>query len=53
MSMLPKACVIQVIKVVTTDGEGTQESPKRRVVRYYDFAGNLLATYDQWDEEKQ
>lgn len=41
-----EAKVIQVIQTKSLLGKGTKEDPARFVYQYWDFNGELLATYD-------
>lgn len=41
-----EAKVIQVIQTKSLLGKGTKEDPARFVYQYWDFKGDLLATYD-------
>lgn len=36
--------VVQVIEVIGTLGNGTEDDPMGSAVQYWDFSGNLLAT---------
>ena len=38
--------VVQVIKTKSTRGDGTSANPKREIVQYWDFDGNLIAEED-------
>jgi hypothetical protein len=48
---------VEVIQVIKTElelrGEGTKDSPVRRVTQYWDFEGNLLWEYDLCEEKEQ
>ena len=48
----PDVRVIEVISVEIAEGAGTEESPARRVIYYYDRQGSVLARVDKWEEEK-
>lgn len=41
-----RAEVIQVIKTTSIIGQGVEEDPVRHINQYWDFEGNLLASYD-------
>jgi len=47
----PRARVREVIEVTHTEGEGTEESPKRRVRYYYTLDGRVLARADTWEDK--
>ncbi len=38
-----KAQIVEVIRIETTEGKGTEEDPVRTVVRYWDKTGALIA----------
>ncbi len=40
------AKVIKVIQTKSLIGRGTQKDPARYIYQYWDFKGNLLASYD-------
>ena len=44
--------MMEVIHVVSFEGEGTKENPARLIDEYYSKEGNLLATKDQWLEQQ-
>lgn len=43
---MDSAKVVQVIKTNSTRGDGTSADPKREVVQYWDFDGNLIGSHD-------
>lgn len=45
-----KAEVMKVIKTTSLLGRGTEKDPARYIYQYWDFEGNLLASYDTLDE---
>lgn len=47
-----KAEVIQVIKTESIIGRGIQEDPVRPIYQYWDFEGNLLASYDTLNDKE-
>ncbi|WP_270286761.1 hypothetical protein [Enterococcus casseliflavus] len=44
--------MMEVIHVVSFEGEGTEENPARLINEYYSKEGTLLATKDGWLEQK-
>ena len=44
--MMDSVEVVQVIKTKSTRGDGTSADPKREIVQYWDFDGNLIAEGD-------
>jgi hypothetical protein len=46
--MSTHAKVVQVIKVISTTGDGTNKNPVREIIQYWDFDGNLIATIDDF-----
>ena len=44
------ATLIEVIKVVTRDGDGTEADPCRYVTEYWSVEGDKLAEQDDWKE---
>lgn len=46
---IQSAKVIEVIQTQSVIGSGVAADPYRIVVRYWDFKGNLLAEYDDWE----
>lgn len=44
--------MMEVIHVVSFEGEGTTENPARLINQYYSKEGALLATKDGWLERK-
>ena len=44
--------MMEVIHVVSFEGEGTKENPARLINEYYSKEGALLATKDEWLERK-
>ena len=44
--------MMEVIHVVSFDGEGTEENPARLIDEYYSKEGTLLATNDEWLERE-
>ena len=47
--MMIRAKVIEVIEVLSDEGEGSYSNPLRTVRRYYDLDGRPLATDDPCD----
>lgn len=45
--------IIQVIKVQSRLGDGTEEDPVRMITEYYDLKGNLLARQDALQKESK
>lgn len=46
------ARIVSVILVETTEGRSSQDSPVRRVLRYFDpETGTLIAHVDLWEED--
>lgn len=43
---MDSAKVVQVIKTKSTRGDGTSANPKREVIQYWDFDGNLIGSHD-------
>lgn len=41
-----KVKILSVIEIMATIGDGTHDNPRRVVVQYWDFKGNLLAIND-------
>lgn len=46
-----KAEVIEVIRTVTTVGDGSKENPIRRQTQIWSLDGELLYTLDTFDED--
>ena len=44
--------MMEVIHVVSFEGEGTKENPARLIDEYYSKEGALLATKDDWLERE-
>lgn len=44
--------MMEVIHVVSYEGEGTKENPARLIDEYYSKDGALLAVKDQWLEQE-
>lgn len=44
--------MMEVIHVVSFEGEGTEENPARLINEYYSKEGTLLATNDEWLERE-
>ena len=44
--------MMEVIHVVSFEGEGTEENPARLIDEYYSKDGALLAVKDQWLEQE-
>lgn len=44
--------MMEVIHVVSFEGEGTKENPARLINEYYSKEGTLLATNDEWLERE-
>ena len=44
--------MMEVIHVVSFEGEGTEENPARLINEYYSKEGTLLATKDDWLERE-
>lgn len=44
--------MMEVIHVVSYEGEGTKENPARLIDEYYSKEGTLLATKDDWLERE-
>lgn len=44
--------MMEVIHVVSFEGEGTEENPARLIDEYYSKEGALLATKDEWLEQE-
>lgn len=44
--------MMEVIHVVSLEGEGTKENPARLIDEYYSKEGALLATKDDWLERE-
>ncbi|MFS1025510.1 hypothetical protein ACFC9R_09395 [Enterococcus casseliflavus] len=44
--------MMEVIHVVSFEGEGTEENPARFINEYYSKEGTLLATKDEWLEQE-
>lgn len=44
--------MMEVIHVVSFEGEGTEENPARLINEYYSKEGALLATKDEWLERE-
>lgn len=44
--------MMEVIHVVSFEGEGTEENPARLINEYYSKEGALLATKDEWLEQE-
>lgn len=44
--------MMEVIHVVSFEGEGTEENPARMINEYYSKEGALLATNDEWLERE-
>lgn len=44
--------MMEVIHVVSYEGEGTKENPARLIDEYYSKEGVLLAVKDQWLEQE-
>ena len=44
--------MMEVIHVVSYEGEGTTENPARLIDEYYSKEGALLATKDEWLERE-
>lgn len=44
--------IMEVIHVVSFEGEGTEENPARLIDEYYSKEGTLLATNDEWLERE-
>lgn len=44
--------MMEVIHVVSFEGEGTTENPARLINEYYSREGALLATNDEWLERE-
>ena len=47
-SNVDTAQVIEVIKVESLFGDGTEESIARKIIEYYDLEGHLLARVDAY-----
>lgn len=47
-----QAEMMEVIHVVSFEGEGTEENPARLINEYYSKEGTLLATKDEWLERE-
>lgn len=45
-----KAKVIKVIQTISLKGNGTEKNPVRFIYQYWDFKGNLLAEYDEYQD---
>lgn len=48
-----EARVIQVIQTKALLGSGTEEDPTRYLFQYWDLDGRLLASCDEWKEQKE
>ncbi|MBZ0324288.1 hypothetical protein [Enterococcus casseliflavus] len=44
--------MMEVIHVVSFEGEGTKENPARLIDEYYSKEGVLLASKDEWLEQE-
>lgn len=44
--------MMEVIHVVSFEGEGTEENPSRLINEYYSKEGTLLAINDEWLERE-
>ncbi|MUO33096.1 hypothetical protein [Enterococcus gallinarum] len=44
--------MMEVIHVVSFEGDGTEENPARLINEYYSKEGALLATKDKWLEQE-
>lgn len=44
--------MMEVIHVISFEGEGTEENPARLINEYYSKEGTLLATKDEWLEQE-
>lgn len=44
--MTEKAQIVEVIQVVSNEGDGTPESPARLVTSYFSKEGELIARFD-------
>lgn len=44
--------MMEVIHVVSFEGDGTEENPARLINEYYSKEGALLATKDEWLEQE-
>lgn len=44
--------LMEVIHVVSFEGEGTEENPARLINEYYSKEGALIATNDEWLERE-
>lgn len=44
--------MMEVIHVVSFEGEGTEKNPARLINEYYSKEGTLLATKDEWLERE-
>lgn len=44
--------MMEVIHVISYEGEGTKENPARLIDEYYSKEGTLLAVKDQWLEQE-
>ncbi len=42
-----------IITQLTTRGDGTKDSPYRRVTQFWDMEGNLIADFDATEEGSQ
>jgi hypothetical protein len=45
-NVVRKVKILSVIEIMATIGDGTHDNPRRVVVQYWDFKGNLLAIND-------
>ncbi len=45
-NVVRKVKILPVIEIMATIGDGTHDNPRRVVVQYWDFKGNLLAIND-------
>lgn len=45
-NVVRKVKILSVIEIMATIGSGTPDNPRRVVVQYWDFKGNLLAIND-------
>lgn len=45
-NVVRKVKILSVIEIMATIGNGTHDNPRRVVVQYWDFKGNLLAIND-------
>lgn len=48
----PQVSIIEVVKVMVSQGSGVVGDPARMVTYYFDKEGNLLATKDDWYENE-